>query len=381
MNFIFRLTHHIALCTLVFLSCSATSAIAQTPSCTSTTPIAADETPVRMVFGGDIVLGNSFVVENIPKEWEANYFAGVRSVLKRADFAFGNFEDTLTEHKKTSKNTATGRAYAFRSPPHYAALMYQEGFRAVNVANNHANDFGDIGFKDTLTNLQQAGIAVAGLRDEAATLTVRGLNIAMLGFTYSSRFNTVFDLEAGATLVRQAKRPGVYVIVTFHAGAEGSAAVWHGDEEEEFLGENRGNTVAFSRAMIDAGADIVVGHGPHVLRAAECYHDKPIVYSLGNFVGVGGLSAKNFAAVSALLEISVALDGSLQQINLVPVRFNDQKLPQIDQQEFGTRLVNYLGHHAMYGGNFIEFPLNSDAEGEFSAWLAANMPRPTSVKK
>jgi len=358
-----------------------TSPAAQTMSCTSPAPAASAEEPVRMVFGGDIVLGNSFIVEHIPKDWEERYFAGVRSILKRADVAIGNFEDTLTEHDKTTKSPGSGRQYAFRSPPHYAELMYQEGFRVLNVSNNHAYDFGETGFKDTLSNMQRAGIAVSGVRDEDATLSVRGLNIAVLGYAYSSRFNTVLELEQGAERVRQAKARGAYVIVTFHGGAEGSPAIWHDNEEELFMGENRGNTVAFSRAMITAGADLVVGHGPHVLRAAECYQGKPILYSLGNFVGVGGLSAKNFAAVSALLEVSVALDGTLQQINLVPLRFNEQKLPQPDPQETGTRLINYLGKHARYAGTFIEFPVSSDGQEEFLKWLAANTPRTHSSKQ
>lgn len=364
---------------LLALLMSANVASAQIASCTS--PVTSSVEPIRMVFGGDIVLGNSFVVEHIPKEWEELYFAGVRSILKGADVAFGNFEDTLTEHDKTSKTTGSGRQYAFRSPPHYAELMHQEGFKILNVANNHANDFGETGYKDTLNNLKAAGIAVAGIRDEAATLSVRGLNIAVLGFTYSSRFNTVFEIDEAAERVRQAKAKGEYVIVTFHAGAEGSPAIWHHNEDEAFMGENRGNTVAFSRAMIDAGADLVVGHGPHVLRAAECYRDKPIVYSLGNFVGVGGLSAKNFAAVSALLEVSVAVDGSLQKINLVPLRFNDQKLPQVDPQEYGTRLVNHLGKHALYKGTFLEFPVSADNQEAFAAWFSANNPRSATTKK
>ena len=374
MNSIFRPSFFVQIISLLIMLMNTGFASAQTLSCTGPASAATTDEPVRMVFGGDIVLGNSYVVEDIPKDWENRYFAGVRNILKRADVVMGNFEDTLTEHEKTSKNPGSGRQYAFRSPPHYAELMYQEGFKILNVANNHAYDFGETGFSVTLNNLRQAGIAVTGLRDEAATLAVRGLNIAVLGFTYSSRFNTVFDLEEGTRLVRQAKAGGAYVIVTFHAGAEGSPAIWHNNEDELFMGENRGNTVAFSRAMIDAGADLVVGHGPHVLRAAECYQGKPIVYSLGNFVGVGGLSAKNFAAVSALLEVSVAVDGTLQKISLVPLRFNEQKLPQLDPQEFGTRLVNYLGKHARYAGTFIEFPVGSDGQGEFAAWLAANTP-------
>ena len=356
-------------------------ATAQTVSCTNPATEHSTAEPVRMVFGGDIVLGNSFVVENIPKDWEERYFAGVRATLKQADVAFGNFEDTLTDHEKTSKNPGSGRQYAFRSPPHYADLLYREGFRILNVANNHAYDFGETGFKDTVSNMRRVGIAVAGLRDEAATLSVRGLNISVLGFTYLNRFNLLQDIEEGAERVRQAKTQGNYVIVTFHGGAEGSPAVWNDNEDEQFMGENRGNTVAFSRAMIDAGADLVVGHGPHVLRAAECYQGKPIVYSLGNFVGVGGLSAKSFAAVSALLQVAINPDGTLQNINLVPLRFNEQKLPEIDPQEYGTRLVNYLGKHARYAGTFIDFPVASENQEQFAHWLAANLPTIRTAKK
>lgn len=380
MNSIIRPSHFL-LALALLVSINGAHASLESTSCTSTAAKIENGEPVRIIFGGDIVLGNSFVVEHIPKEWEANYFAGVRTALKGAHLAVGNFEDTLTNHEKTSKTPGSGRQYAFRSPPHYADLMYQEGFRILNVANNHANDFGEIGFKDTSNNLKQAGIAVAGLRDEAASLITHGLDIAVLGFTYSSRFNTVFDLAAGADLVKQAKAKGAYVIVTFHAGAEGSPAIWHENEDELFMGENRGNTVAFSRAMIDAGADLLVGHGPHVLRAAECYKNKPIVYSLGNFVGVGGLSAKNFAGVSALLEVTVAQDKSLLNIKMIPLRFDEQKLPQIDTREFGTRLINYLGKNAKYPGIFLEFPVGKDDANEFSAWLASNLPSSHSNKK
>ena len=378
---IFTRTFTLLSTTLFTLFFSVSCLAAQTTSCTSSPAPKANEEPIRMVFGGDIVLGNSFVVEHIPKEWEASYFAGVRDIFKNADMVMGNFEDTLTNHEKTSKNPGSGRQYAFRSPPHYADLLFQEGFRVLNVANNHANDFGEIGFKDTSNNLKQAGIAVTGLRDEAATLSIRGLNIVVLGFTYNSRFNTVFEFAEGAERIRQAKAQGAYVIVTFHAGAEGSPAIWHGNEDEQFMGENRGNTVAFAHAMIEAGADLAVGHGPHVLRSAECYQDKPIVYSLGNFVGVGGLSAKNFAAVSALLEVSVTQEGKLQRINLIPLSFNDQKLPQVDPREYGTRLVNYLGKNAHFPGTFLEFPVAEEGQQEFNAWFKTNSPTAITSKQ
>jgi poly-gamma-glutamate synthesis protein (capsule biosynthesis protein) len=340
-------------------------------TCTGPAPADTEQNTVRMVFGGDIVLGNNFLVDNIPASWDERYFAGVRPVMQSADIAFGNLEGVLGERGETTKVPGTGRQFAFRFPTRYAGLLKSEGFDIVNIANNHAYDFGETGFRDTMENLKAADITYVGPRGQVARLSARGLNVAMLSFSYSSRFASVFELEEGAELVRQTKAQGDYVIVTFHAGAEGPAAIWLEDKEEMFFGENRGNVVAFARAMIDAGADLVVGHGPHVLRAVECYKDRPIAYSLGNFVGVGGLSARKMAAVSALLEVTVNTDGILQSMNLIPLRFNEQKLPELDEREFGTRLVNHLGQHAKFQGTFVEFPVKEIGEKAFERWLRA----------
>ncbi len=354
------------------LTVSANFCAAQAISCVTPPTAEIVEESVRLMFGGDIVLGNSFAVEHIPKDWEERYFAGVRATLQQADMVVGNLEGTLTEHKTTRKSPGTGRQFAFRSPPHYADLLKQEGFTALNIANNHAYDFGEIGMRDTLNHLEKAEIAAVGLPGEIKILTLRNINIAIIGFSVSPWFNTVLDLDRGEELVRQAKFQASYVVATFHAGAEGSPAIWHNNDNELFMGENRGNTVAFSRAMIEAGADLVVGHGPHVLRAAECYKGKPIIYSLGNFVGVGGLSAQKLAAVSALLDVTINADGVLRSMNLLSLNFNEQKLPQLDPLAFGTRLVNYLGKHARYTGDFIEFPVSVEGQTEFDAWLKIN---------
>jgi hypothetical protein len=326
---------------------------------------------IHMVFGGDVVLGNNFLVDDIPTSWDKEYFAGVRDLIGPADLAFANLEGVLGERGQTTKNPAGGHQFAFRFPARYAQLLKQEGFDVVNIANNHAFDFGESGLNDTQENLEKAGIAFVGPREHAASLKVGKLNVTMLGYGYSPRFGSIFELEQDAEQVRQAKARGDYVIVTFHAGAEGPAAVWHEYKEELFFGENRGNVVAFARAMVDAGADLVIGHGPHVLRAVECYKDKPIAYSLGNFVGVGGLSAKKMAAVSALLQVEVNEHGVVQGLSLVPLRFSDRKLPEPDAREYGTRLINHLGQNARFKGDFIEFPINSAGDKEFQRWFKA----------
>lgn len=327
------------------------------------------EPTVRMVFGGDLVLGNNFLVDDIPASWDDQYFAGVREYVRNADIAVANLEGVLGEHGESTKNPSGGLQFAFRFPSRYAALLKREGFDVLNIANNHAYDFGDAGLRDTQGNLAEAGIAFVGPRGQSARFEIRGLHVTLLGYAYSPHFASIFEMAQDAEEVRQAKARGDIVVVTFHGGAEGPAAIWHEDAEETFLGENRGNVVAFARAMVDAGADLVVGHGPHVLRAVECYKDKPISYSLGNFVGVGGLSTRKMAAITALLQVDVDSAGLVRELELIPLRFDDRKLPQADTREYGKRLVNHLGRHARFKGSFVEFPVDPEEQGRFERWL------------
>jgi poly-gamma-glutamate synthesis protein (capsule biosynthesis protein) len=279
---------------------------------------ALSQTPVTLRFVGDLVLGNSHLVDNIPAEWDAMYFGQVEPYLKNADLSMGNLEGALTQYTKTLKVTGSGRSYAFRFPPRYAKLLKDTGFTALNVANNHARDFGEQGFSDTGANLRQAAIAVVGLKGQFTILQVKELRVALVGFGFYPHQNMVQDLAAAGQLVAQAKAQSDYVVVTFHGGAEGDDAVFHGNSNEMFLGEDRGNAVAFSRAVIDAGADLVVGHGPHVLRAIECYQGRPIFHSLGNFVGVGGLSIRSMAAMTAIGGVQLGSKGELLGSSFCP---------------------------------------------------------------
>lgn len=326
---------------------------------------------VRLVAAGDIVLGNAYAVDDIPASWDERYFAGVRPVFADADLVFGNLEGALTGYNMTRKVTGSDKVFAFRFPPRYGELLRRTGFTHLNIANNHALDFGDTGFADTQKNLQAAGIAAVGVPGRIDTFASKGLKIALLGYTYQSSFNNLLDLNASAELVRQAKAQGAFVIVSFHGGAEGTPAAQHRDDHEVFLGEQRGNVVAFSRAMIDAGADLVIGHGPHVLRSAECYRGKPIVYSLGNFVGVGGLSNRQLASASALLRVDISTKGKVAELALVPVRLDDSKLPQLDPAYFGARLVNRLGTKALFAGQFLSFSVPAAGDAEFEHWYQA----------
>src|SRR3989304_2568935 len=141
------------------------------------------------------------------------------------------------------------------------------------------------GLEATLAVLDAAGIDAVG-GERIAVARAAGKSVAVAGFSYSLRTRYVLpllDIDAARETVADLKRGHDLVVVSFHGGAEGAGALRVADAEEEFMGEQRGNVVRFARAAVDAGADLVLGHGPHVPRAIEVYRGKLIAYSLGNF--------------------------------------------------------------------------------------------------
>jgi Bacterial capsule synthesis protein PGA_cap len=251
---------------------------------------------VRVCAGGDITLGT-----NLDTAWKRKakpllspdslvtplvpFFAGADIILINAEGAFGDDPPTDTKcHKKKS------HCFVLRQPARAAIALRKLGDSATvvaNVANNHAHDAGDDGFVHSVHLLRQAGLLVTGA-DTLPTLAVtkRGDTIAVFGFSAWSSPG-VNDLTAVTRLVTAAHARYGRVIVTAHMGAEGADAQRTGDSTEHYVGEDRGNVVAFAHAVMDAGAWLVIGHGPHVLRAAEWRDSALVLYSLGNFLNYG----------------------------------------------------------------------------------------------
>ena len=132
------------------------------------------------------------------------------------------------------------------------------------------------------------------------------------------------------------------MIVTFHGGAEGSDKTHVPNGTEYFLGENRGNLRAFSHAVVDAGADLVVGHGPHVLRGMEFYKGRLIAYSMGNFAGYGVFSLSGPLGVSGILKATLRADGTWVKGRLVATRLVGEGLPALDPAESAHGIVRTL---------------------------------------
>jgi poly-gamma-glutamate capsule biosynthesis protein CapA/YwtB (metallophosphatase superfamily) len=192
------------------------------------------------------------------------------------------------------------------SAAHALRTLDRHGVVVGNLANNHARDAGVDGLEETIAHLTAAGVYVTGV-DTVPTLvaTARGDTVAFLGFS-TSNGPDIRDLSAVRRYVARAAAHYPRLVVTMHLGAEGRAAQRTRDTMEVYLTEKRGNPVAFARAAVDAGAKLVVGHGPHVVRAFEWRNGALIAYSLGNLVTYGPFSLREplnrGAIVCALLD-------------------------------------------------------------------------------
>jgi len=321
-------------------------------------PAAVAERRLRIKAVGDMVLGTNFPNHRLPANPQT-LFAQVKPHLQGADILFGNYESTLTDYPHPFKNTSSGRSFAFRSPPSYAQLLRDTGFDVLSVANNHSYDFNEQGFRDTIRHINAAGMTAVGDLNQIAYIEANGLKTAFIGFATYHGQNRIQDLNAGAALVQQAKQQADIVVVSFHGGAEGSDQIHTRDRTEYFYGEDRGNVVQFARTMIDHGADLVLGHGPHVPRALELYKGRLIAYSLGNFVGYQTLGSYGNLGKSLILDVELDGSGRLLQGKIIPVRIDHQGIPHIDQNFASVQLIRRLME-----ADFPTTPLQIERLGE-----------------
>ncbi|MEH1819841.1 MAG: CapA family protein [Nostoc sp.] len=318
---------------------------------------------------GDIIPGTNFPNYRLPRFRDQLLPKSVRTHLQGSDILFGNFESSLTNYPYSAKDISRGQVFAFRSPPTYAQLFAKAGFNVFNMANNHAMDFGLVGFKDTKKNLEAAGIATLGHKNQILYLEANNIPVAMIGFSPYEMYNSIQNLGVAQALVAEAKNKAKIVVVSMHAGAEGTGALHVKNQTEFFYGENRGNSIEFARNMIDAGADLVLGHGPHVPRAMEIYKGKMIAYSLGNFLGYRTLSTNAQTGDSMILEVKLNSGGDLVSSKIIPVRMDRQGIPHIDRSFETVKLMRYLNHQA-----FPKNPVKINQKGEVVVQKRLNSP-------
>ena len=284
----------------------------QAPAASMTSDRRAKDGTLNLAFVGDIMPGTTFPDSRLPEKDGATLFKDVDSILTAADVAAGNMEGALADEGETTKKGGKF-SYSFRVPTRYGKLIADAGFDFMSMANNHAFDFGLDGVKSTEATLHSNGIAYSGIggRKESAIVERNGIRYGFCAFGHNSYTLKHADQENVKRIIGNLREKADIVIVSFHGGAEGTAHKHLPQGKEMFLGENRGDLRNFAHFCIDNGADVVYGHGPHVVRAVELYKNHFIAYSLGNFCTPYGVNISGISGYAPVLQLTVnAADGT-----------------------------------------------------------------------
>lgn len=294
---------------------------------------------------GDIMMGTNFPEERyLPGNNGRDLWVEVSDTLKQADVTFGNLEGVILNEggdQKTCKNPKV--CYLFRTPDSYLSNLVDAGFDVVSLANNHAGDFGEPGRENTKKTLDSLGINYAGLLSVPTTIfMVDGMRYGMVAFSPNIGTVSIHNEARAIALVEQLDSLVDVVIVSFHAGAEGSKHEHVTRKTEMFYGENRGNVYAFAHLMIDHGADVIFGHGPHVSRAVEVYKDRFITYSMGNFCTYGRFNLRGVNGIAPIVKIKTNSEGKFLKGQLIPIYQPGAGGPKIDRRKRAITVIREL---------------------------------------
>ena len=263
---------------------------------------------------GDILIGRNWpdATPMLPPQDGALMFKDVMDAL-RADVTFGNLEGVMLDAGGTPKQCSNpSLCFNFRMPERYVKHFVDAGFDLLSVANNHAGDFGEAGRRSTARVLKEAGIGFAGFLDKEETyiLEKEGVRYGFVAFAPNVGTVSIHEIPRARELVSELKKKTDIVIVSAHMGAEGAKFANITRKPETYVGENRGNPYEFARQMIDAGADIFWGHGPHVPRAIDLYKGKFIAYSLGNFATSTGIRITGTTGYAPVIRVRTDRQGN-----------------------------------------------------------------------
>jgi hypothetical protein len=319
---------------------------------------------VTFAFTGDVNLGTTTLPGGIPPQDGRGLLDAARPHLT-GDLVVGNLEGVFADSgvsekcidrqalarmrragREPTEPPVRANCYAFRTPTALAARLREAGFTHLNLANNHSGDLGAAGRASTRTILDSLGLDHYGPLGSIAVDTIRRGDstsvVALVGFTtYPFAYN-LLDIERSAAVVDSVRRTVDILVVTFHGGGEGARAVTTSDGPEFLGSEPRGDLRRWARAVIDAGADAVVGHGPHVLRGIEFYRGRPIAYSLGNFATYRGFNLEGVRGLTGVLHLKLAGRGEFQGARFVPMTQPPRQGPRPDPDASAVALIRRL---------------------------------------
>lgn len=324
------------------------------------------KTEFTIIGVGDIMLGSNYPFEYLLPKNDANILQNTQNILKNADITVGNLEGTLFDNGGTPKSCNNPNVcYVFRMPSRYGTYLKQAGFDYLSIANNHSNDFGEIGIKETIKNLDNLGIKYSGIKDiaESAILEKDGKKFGFISFSPNSATLKLNDYNYAKKLISELKSKVDIVIVMFHGGAEGANAEHITKRHEIFHGEDRGNVYEFAHFAIDNGADIIFGQGPHVTRAIELYKNKFISYSGGNFATFGKINVSGSMGIAPIFKIKINNKGDFISGEIIPVRQTYKSFgPFIDSEKLAIKKIISLNKSDFPNGN----GLSTSEEGKIN---------------
>lgn len=293
-----------------------------------------EENSLTIIGTGDIMLGTNYPKESyLPPGGDCSpILRPVHHVLQSGDLLFGNLEGVFCGEGGTPKQCKDpSKCYVFRMPDHFLSCILEAGYDVLSVANNHVNDFGPTGRAYTAAMLNSAGVAYAGFVTHPWTLFEKGgVTYGFAAFAPNRGTMDLKDYDRAAEITSMLDSLADVVIISVHGGAEGKdhQHVVRGDEE--YLGYNRGSVYRFAHRVVDAGADVVFGHGPHVTRAVELYRDRLICYSLGNFATFRRFNLRGPNGIAPIVKVKVDQEGSFMRGEVVAIHQLGEGGPRID---------------------------------------------------
>lgn len=307
---------------------------------------------------GDIMLGTDYPQDRLPPP-ELDMLEPVAATLQQADIAFGNLEGVLQDGGEAFKRCSNpANCYLFRTPERFVQQLKQAGFDAMTLANNHARDFGEEGRSNSMAVLAAAGIRHSGRDGDFASWEVKGKRVALIAFAPFAGAYSMLIPELVQERIQELERNHDIILVSFHGGAEGAGVARVPFATEYYHGENRGDVVEFAHLAVEAGADLVIGHGPHVPRAIELYQERLIAYSLGNFATYWGIKVSGDNGLAPILSVELAEDGRFLGGKIVSARQIRPAGPLIDEAHTAARSMRELTL-----ADFPATPLSIDERG------------------
>ncbi len=350
--------------------------------------ITASYSQIRIKAVGDVMMGSHTPSTIIPPNNGQAFIDSIAPYLDSADITFGNLEGVFINgnvkpQKCSEKSRKAKRCYEFGMPDTLVYTLKKLNFDVMSMDNNHNSDYGWQGVRHTKKKLDEVRINYASkknpvilkipyqkdsviLKKEPCFIfsplkeieytttitTIDTIQIVVVAFGHSSISYHVENLDSTRQIIKKLSAKHDIVLVSFHGGAEGTSAQHVEDKTEHYYGENRGNIYRFAHTAIDAGADMVIGHGPHVLRAFEIYNNKFICYSLGNFLTYGNVNITGVKGLGAIIDINIdPKTGDFVSGKVIPTRQVDKGIPTYDSTGEALKVISSLTKSDFPHGN------------------------------